>query len=191
MDPLILASGSPRRSELLHQMDISFQIQKSNIEENLPPHIHPQEAVILLSSQKAEDVASQFPAYFVLGADTVVSIEQEILGKPSHAKEAYSMLEKLSGTTHQVYTGVSIVVGNRTHSFYERTDVTFWELSEQDITLYIESEEPFDKAGGYGIQGKGAYFVKEIKGDYYNVMGLPLSRTIRELKKMGFSFKQS
>lgn len=186
MKPLILASGSPRRSELLKQMDIPFEIHKSGVSEDLPPHIHPQDAVIELSSRKALDVASQYPDYFVLGADTVVSIQKEILGKPHDQDAAISMLKKLSGATHQVYTGVTIVTKGSVHSFFEATDVTFWELSEQDIKKYIESGEPFDKAGGYGIQGKGAYLVKEIKGDYYSVMGLPLSKTMRALKKCGF-----
>ncbi|MET3697387.1 septum formation protein [Bacillus oleivorans] len=186
MKPLILASGSPRRSELLKQMNIPFEIHKSGVSEDLPPQIYPQDAVIELSSRKALDVAAKFPDYFVLGADTVVSIQNEILGKPHNQDEAISMLKKLSAATHQVYTGVTIVAEGSVHSFYDVTDVTFWELSEQDINTYIESREPFDKAGGYGIQGKGAYLVKEIKGDYYSVMGLPLSKTIRALKKCGF-----
>ncbi|GAA0334007.1 Maf family protein [Bacillus carboniphilus] len=186
MNPLILASGSPRRSELLKQMDVSFQVHKSGADESLPPNIRPQDAVTELSSRKALEVASQYPNHFVLGADTVVSIQNEILGKPETEEEAFTMLKKLSDTTHQVFTGVTLVVNGQAHSFYEGTDVTFWTLSDEEIKQYIKTGEPFDKAGGYGIQGKGAYFVKEIKGDFYTVMGLPIAKTIRQLKQFGF-----
>ena len=119
----------------------------------------------------------------MLGADTIVTYESRILGKPSSEAEAKEMLQLLSGKTHEVYTGVAIIAKGQNSHFYERTEVTFWELTEEEIDTYIASKEPLDKAGSYGIQGKGSIFVQHIQGDYYSVVGLPISRLVRELKQ--------
>lgn len=186
MKNLILASSSPRRKELLKNLGISFEVSSSTIEEVIDPSLSPEEAVMSLAAQKAEDVAQHYPDSYVVGADTVVTKDSVILGKPVNADDAASMLRRLSDSTHSVLTGVAIVTGEKTNTFFVQTEVTFWPLTEIEIQDYIKSGEPFDKAGSYGIQGLGALFVKEIEGDYFSVVGLPVSTLIRELKKLGF-----
>jgi len=185
---LILASGSPRRKELLQQLHLPFSIQVSDLEETFNEQDSPENIVMLLALQKAQEVAKNHFSSYVLGADTVVVSEGRILGKPVDEQDAISTLQSLSGKTHQVMTGVAIIFGTNIVNFYERTDVTFWELTQSEIERYVKSGEPMDKAGSYGIQGLGAAFVKEIHGDYFSVVGLPLARTIRELRSIGFSF---
>ncbi|KAA0549242.1 septum formation inhibitor Maf [Bacillus sp. BGMRC 2118] len=186
MQHLVLASSSPRRKELLTNLRIPFDISASTIEEIIDPSHTPEEVVVSLASQKALDVARHYPDSIVVGADTIVVRDQNILGKPKNEDDAFQMLSMLSNATHHVLTGVALVKGGHVHSFYVDTEVTFWPLSQEDIKKYIQSKEPFDKAGSYGIQGLGAAFVKEIKGDYFSVVGLPVSTLIRELKKLGF-----
>ncbi|WP_102345405.1 Maf family protein [Bacillus sp. Marseille-P3661] len=184
MKKLILASGSPRRKELLEKANIPFEIIISKVDETFDPNEGPDEIVKSLALQKAEDVSKHQPEdAVVLGADTIVTFEDQILGKPKDKDEAKKMLQLLSGKEHVVYTGVAIVTKGNRSAFYEPTKVTFWELEESEIDQYIESGEPFDKAGAYGIQGLGALLVKRIEGDYFSVVGLPISRTVRELKK--------
>ncbi|MRX71427.1 septum formation inhibitor Maf [Bacillus lacus] len=183
---LVLASGSPRRKEILENVGLSFTIAVSDIEEIIEEGASPSEAVSSLAAQKAQSIADRFQHSFVIGADTVVVLDGVILGKPRDKEEAFSMLSGLSGSTHSVLTGVCLMQGSRTVSFYESTSVTFYELSETEIRSYIESGEPMDKAGAYGIQGLGSLLVKELHGDYFSVVGLPVARTIRELKKFGF-----
>lgn len=185
---LILASGSPRRKELLQQLHLPFSIQVSDLEETFNEQDSPENIVMLLALQKAQEVAKNHFSSYVLGADTVVVSEGRILGKPVDEQDAISTLQSLSGKPHQVMTGVAIIFGTNIVNFYERTDVTFWELTQSEIERYVKSGEPMDKAGSYGIQGLGAAFVKEIHGDYFSVVGLPLARTIRELRSIGFSF---
>jgi septum formation protein len=185
MKTFILASGSPRRKELLLQSHFSFSIETSNVEEIVDERQSPAEVVQQLALQKAKDVWSKNDQAIVLGADTVVAFHGDILGKPSDEQEARTMLQKLSGHTHSVYTGVAICSSHEMETFYEKTDVEFYSLSEEEITMYIRSGEPFDKAGSYGIQGFGAFLVKRIVGDYFTVVGLPLARTIRELRRRG------
>ncbi|WP_246940850.1 Maf family protein [Bacillus pinisoli] len=187
MQHLVLASSSPRRKELLTNLGITFDVLSSSIEETIDPSVTPEETVLSLAEQKAMDVAKQYPSSYVVGADTIVVYDSQILGKPKDEQDAKHMLRMLSGNTHYVLTGVSIVVNGQPSSFYVRTDVTFWPISEDEISQYIESREPFDKAGSYGIQGLGSLFVKEIKGDYFSVVGLPISRLKRELAKIGFT----
>lgn len=182
MKQLILASGSPRRKELLTQAQLTFTISTSSISEQIDEPMSPKQVVETLASQKAKDVFNHNQDSIVIGADTVVAINDTILGKPSDAKEARQMLTMLSGNTHEVYTGVAIVSSEHSLIFHEKTLVTFWDLTLSEINKYIESGEPFDKAGSYGIQGLGALFVKEIQGDYYNVVGLPLAKTVRNLR---------
>lgn len=182
MKPLILASGSPRRKELLQQVKLSFEVKVSTIEETFNPMLNPEEIAMDLALQKAEDIAKDNRESIIIGADTIVVHDGLVLGKPKDVDDAEYMLKMLSGNTHYVITGVAIVSGNRRVTFHGKTAVTFWELTDEEIDYYIQSGEPMDKAGSYGIQEVGALFVKEIHGDYFSVVGLPLSRTVRELK---------
>lgn len=207
MSMIILASGSPRRKELLEQIGLEFEICPAKGEEIVTKTI-PGDVVVELSRQKAEEIAGGIAAYLengvpipfreaagkqdilVIGADTVVAYGDRILGKPKDEADAREMLTMLSGQTHSVYTGVTIVflsADGRTgeHSFYEKTDVTMYPMSEQEILRYIATGEPMDKAGSYAIQGKCAIYVKEIRGDYNNVVGLPIARLYQELLALG------
>ena len=181
MSPILLASGSPRRKELLTLLDIPFKTFSTDIDESIPPELDAVEAVEQLAFRKANAAFLTHKDQVVIGCDTIVVLDGAILGKPADHEEAYRTLSKLSGNTHLVYTGVCIMSEGKTICFHEKTSVTFWKLTDTDINKYIESGDPFDKAGSYGIQGKAALFVKEIKGDYYNVVGLPISRLAREL----------
>ncbi|MCY8505710.1 Maf family protein [Bacillus atrophaeus] len=179
---LILASQSPRRKELLNLLQLPYSIIVSQVEEKLNRNLSPEENVQWLAKQKAEAVAKDYPDAVVIGADTIVCVDGECLGKPQDKEDAADMLRRLSGRNHVVLTAVSIQSHDHSETFYETTEVTFWPLSEEDIWTYIETKEPMDKAGAYGIQGKGALFVKKIDGDYYSVVGLPISKTMRVLK---------
>lgn len=182
---LVLASESPRRQELIQLLGLRAEIHPSGIAEDVT-EADPSLLVQKLAFQKAEDVAKQYPKdYLVIGADTVVFFEDRILGKPKNEEDAYRMLSALSGRTHRVYTGVSLHFQGKKMGFYEKTEVQFVRLTEREIWDYIESKEPMDKAGAYGIQGRFAPFVKGIAGDYYNVMGLPLARLYQALKFLG------
>ena len=182
---LVLASASPRRQELIQLLGLRAEIHPSGIAEDVT-EADPSLLVQKLAFRKAEDVAKQYPKdYLVVGADTVVFFEDRILGKPKSEEDAYRMLSALSGRTHQVYTGVSLHFQGKKMGFYEKTEVQFARLTEREIWDYIESKEPMDKAGAYGIQGRFAPFVKGIAGDYYNVMGLPLARLYQALKFLG------
>ncbi|MGE7601041.1 Maf family protein [Peribacillus sp. NPDC097675] len=184
MQSLILASSSPRRKELLQFLQIPFESMNSNVDEDIEENMQAEDAVQELAVRKAEAIASRYPDSWVIGSDTVVVLEGEILGKPANHADGKRMLEMLSGKTHEVYTGVAILFGEHRRIFAVKTEVTFWELSESDIERYLDSGEPFDKAGSYGIQGLGSLLVKQINGDYFSVVGLPISRLARELKTM-------
>ena len=182
---LILASASPRRRELLSLITADFTVIPAKGEEaadkTLPPHLLVQE----LAKQKAEEVAAAHPTDTVIGADTLVFLGTEIMGKPTDAADAKRMLTLLSGNTHTVITAVSVAQnGKPVKTFAEETKVEFFSLAEEEITAYIATGEPMDKAGAYGIQDKGALLVKGITGDYYNVMGLPVGRLYREIKPL-------
>ncbi|EAO55697.1 Septum formation protein Maf [Bacillus thuringiensis serovar israelensis ATCC 35646] len=183
MKKIILASGSPRRKELLELASIPFEIVVSEVEETIGAYSSPSDIVMSLALQKASAVAENNSDHIVLGADTIVTYESRILGKPSNEDEAKEMLQLLSGKTHEVYTGVAIISKEKTVTFYERTEVTFWELTEEEIDTYVTSKEPLDKAGSYGIQAKGSIFVQNIQGDYYSVVGLPMHVSLRELNQ--------
>ncbi|KPL19752.1 MAG: hypothetical protein AMJ92_01885 [candidate division Zixibacteria bacterium SM23_81] len=185
-DELILASGSPRRFNLLKQVGIPFRQVVSEISEDREAPEEPQAHVLELSRRKAEDVAERLSSGVVLGADTVVVLDGHILGKPSDVQEAIEMLRRLSNRTHQVYTGLTLidVAGDVSASRVERTEVTFRELSEDEIAAYVSTGEPLDKAGAYGIQGKGALLVSAINGCYYNVVGLPLAKLMEMLHRL-------
>jgi len=183
---IILASGSPRRKELLEQIHLPFTVETSEVEEIVPHEMNPEQTVMYLASIKAKAVAEKRTNHLVIGADTVVVLDGRILGKPRNRDHAREMLMNLSGKTHTVYTGVAIIQEKQETSFFEKTDVTFWELEQEEIEGYLDSGEPFDKAGAYGIQGIGAVLVKEIKGDYFSVVGLPIAALYHRLKEMGY-----
>ena len=182
MDTIILASGSPRRRELLEQAGIPFEVIVSNAEEVITK-TDPGEIVEELSFCKAQAVAQQYTDRLVLGADTVVVLDGQILGKPKDTEDARRILNSLQGREHQVYTGVTLIFGDRVHSFYEKTDVFIYPMTEQEIEAYIQSGDCMDKAGAYGIQSQFAIHIQGIKGDYYNVVGLPIGRLWQELKE--------
>ncbi len=201
MKNIILASQSPRRKELLAQAGFEFEIITSDVDERIT-HTKPSHIAEGLACQKAEDVFSKVIEKYgadwaedclVIGADTIVAIEDRILGKPKDRVDACEMMKLLSGKTHQVYTGVSVVTTSQEgdsnpyiYTFHECTDVTFYEITDEEINEYLGAgDEWTDKAGAYGIQGTvGAKFVKELKGDYNNVVGLPIARLYQELKSM-------
>ncbi len=189
MKKIILASGSPRRKKLLEQLNFQFDIIVSNVEETAEQQNSPQEIVQDLASRKAEEVSSRSSDALVIGADTIVVLDDEILEKPENESEAIKMLRKLSGRTHHVLTGVALLKVDtpqnivEQHAFCEQTTVTFGEIDESDIKTYVKTGSPMDKAGGYGIQDDfGAIFVKGINGDYYNVVGFPLYSFYRTMK---------
>jgi tetrapyrrole methylase family protein/MazG family protein len=178
---LILASQSPRRKELLESAGFKFEVVPAKGAETIPENTSPCEVAMHLARQKAVEVSklysSSYPNCAVIGADTIVYCDGDFLEKPADKADAFSMLKRLSGRKHCVYTGVAV----NDYCFYEKTEVTFHDLSDNEINDYIETGEPFDKAGAYGIQEKGMLLVKSIKGDFYNVMGLPISRLTRVL----------
>lgn len=180
MNKIILASASPRRKKLLQQINLSFQVQPSLIDESFDSTLSADQNVQQLALRKSKDVATQFKDALVIGADTIVVLNDQILTKPANHKEARNMLMQLSGQTHQVYTGVGLCKVNDhnitdTITFMEKTEVVFGDLNPEDIDTYVSDGSPMDKAGGYGIQDDfGAIFVKQIKGDFYNVVGFPL-----------------
>ena len=181
---LILASSSPRRKELLEMLKIPFQVKVSYAEETYQNGMEPQEIVMELARIKSTAIAETNRDSVVIGADTIVVMDGDILGKPKNTEEAISMLTRLSGSVHQVYTGVAILKGQDSILFYEKTDVEFWTLDKEEIEQYVLTGESFDKAGSYGIQGYGSLLVKRIQGDYFTVVGLPISRLKRELAKL-------
>ncbi|MCL2637279.1 MAG: Maf family protein [Oscillospiraceae bacterium] len=181
---LILASASPRRSELLRNAGFEFKVIPAENDE-IVPKLKPEAAAVLTAESKALEVAAKYQSDVVLAADTIVFINGEIMNKPENEADAFRMLSILSSARHTVITAVCIIHGSKTRSFYGRTSVEFNKLSDSEIKAYIKTGEPFDKAGAYGIQEKGALLVKGIRGDFFNVMGLPLARTAQELKKFG------
>ena len=191
MKNIILASASPRRRELLDTVGIPFSVCPSQGEEQIRGS-SPKEVVEELSEQKAREVFLKTSGeVLVIGADTVVAAEGNILGKPKNRKEAIQMLKKLQGASHEVYTGVTMLSrdenGEQQKTFHVMTAVEFYPMSEEEIESYVETGEPMDKAGAYGIQGKAGIFVKEIRGDYNNVVGLPVARLYQELKQIGMN----
>ncbi|MCL2077539.1 MAG: Maf family protein [Oscillospiraceae bacterium] len=181
---LILASNSPRRQKLLKSAGYKFKVIPAEGEEMLPP-LNPERAAVEIAKVKALEIAEKNPDCIILAADTIVVSGGEILGKPVNCDDAFRMLKALSGARHTVITGVFILKGVSSRSFFGRTSVEFHVLSDYEITSYIKTGEPFDKAGAYGIQEKGALLVKGIRGDYFNVMGLPLARTAIVLREFG------
>jgi len=198
---IVLASASPRRKELLELVGIEFEIWPSDKEEVITSK-NPKDICTQLSRTKALDVASQIRTYneshkdlttetdiLVIGADTIVAKGDEVFGKPVDEADAVRMLRELSGCTHSVFTGVTLVFMSREgrvgeHTFFEETKVTFYPLDDEEIEEYTATGDALDKAGAYGIQTKSAAFVKSVDGDFYNVVGLPVARLLREIKKI-------
>lgn len=186
MKRMILASGSPRRKELLQMLEVSFEVLVSDTKEVITKN-EPAEVTKELSYQKAMAVARQVEEGIIIGADTVVSIDGKILGKPADKEEAREMIYKLQGKSHMVYTGVTVIAKSgdmvSASSFAEGTKVNVAPMTENEIEAYISTDEPYDKAGAYGIQGLFGKFIEGIEGDYFNVVGLPVHRLYEELKK--------
>ncbi|MDE6924054.1 MAG: Maf family protein [Acetatifactor sp.] len=198
---IILASASPRRRELLEQIGLSFEVMTSHVEEKISSS-EPDRVVEELSRGKAKAVAEEpvrdreaaaEGALLVIGADTVVALDGAILGKPADAEDAFRMLERLQGREHEVYTGVTLLYraagasGWTVRSFHERTCVHFYPMTEAEISEYVDTGDPLDKAGAYGIQGFCARYVRGIEGDYNNVVGLPVGRLYQEIKELSES----
>ena len=184
---LILASASPRRKELLGKIGLEFDIIPAKGEEVITQTL-PWEVVKELSYQKAKEIADmQIEECIVIGSDTIVAKDEMIMGKPADEADAFRMLSEISGNVHQVYTGVTLIrtgADPKVITFAEKTDVYLYPMSEKEIKAYIETKDPMDKAGAYGIQGDFAIHVKGIKGDYYNVVGLPIGKVYQELKQL-------
>lgn len=183
MKDIILASASPRRRELLQLAGVKFSVDVADADETLEDGILPENAVKELATKKARAVFEKHPDSVVIGADTVVSINGKILGKPKDYDEASKMLNELSGEVHCVFTGVCIISQEKEIVFSQKTEVEFYPLTQSEIDAYINSGDCFDKAGGYGIQTNGCVLVKGINGDYFNVVGLPVAETVRALKE--------
>ncbi len=182
---IILASKSPRRLELMNFLPFDFISLSKEVNEEVLEALSPEENVMLLADKKAQAVALDHQDHIVIGCDTlVVAPNKKILGKPKDKEDAVRMLQMLSGNVHEVYSGVSMRWHQKemVNNFYQVTLVRMKELTYDEILSYIESKEPFDKAGAYGIQGKGALFIEEIQGDYYNIVGFPLCKIYKELK---------
>lgn len=185
---IILASASPRRKEILENTKLKFDIIKSDIDEIILEKEAPIQAVMRLAFEKSMDIASKNEDDLIIAADTVVVLDENILGKPKDKEEAYNMIRSLSGRTHEVITGISLVNLGLSKKIidYVVSTVKFKELSDEDIKDYIHTNESLDKAGAYGIQGYGAMLVEKIEGDYFNIVGLPISK-LRDLLKKHFS----
>lgn len=185
---IILASGSPRRREILANTNAKFDVLTSDVDERIFKFEEPTQLVLRLAFEKCMDIAINNPESLVIGADTIVVLDNEILGKPRNEDEAFDMLSKLSNREHQVITGMSIVniENNKKIVDYTISNVKFKNLTDQDIRDYISTGECLDKAGSYGIQGYGALLVKEIQGDYFNIVGLPISK-LSDILKANFN----
>ena len=180
---LILASGSPRRRELLSLYTTDFTVCVSDFDESAVTADTPAQLVEKLACGKCLAVAKAHPDAVVIGCDTVVDVEGEVFGKPHSVEDAKRMLRALSGTTHAVHTGVCVARGGRTEHFVDSCRVTFFPISEEEIDRYAATEEPYDKAGAYAIQGRAALWLDRIEGDYYTIMGLPVSRTAQLVER--------
>lgn len=180
---IVLASKSPRRKQLLKQIKLPFDTRTENVDESTVLTKDPKKRVKQLAMLKNEAVSFQADNEIIISADTVVSFQNKIFGKPHNEAQAYQMIKTFSGNIHDVYTGVMIRSKDNHMTFVEHTEVEFWPLDEKEIRKYIKTSEPYDKAGAYGIQSLGALFVKRIIGDYYNVVGLPIAKMMQQLKK--------
>ncbi len=181
---LILASASPRRKELISLISKEVKIYPADVDENFSSEMSVESVPEMLAVKKAKAVSKLFPEDTVIGSDTSVIVDGEILGKPKDGDDARRMLRLLSGKTHKVITGCAIFKNGRSISFSETTEVTFYPLTDEEIDNYIATDEPSDKAGAYGIQGYGSLLIKGINGDYFNVVGLPVAKLNKALKRI-------
>jgi septum formation protein len=183
---LILASASPRRRELLRSVGLNFKTIPAHVDEDYSEGENPQQHVRRLAQEKAQLIAQKYPRAWVLGADTIVVIDGLILGKPKNKTQAKEMLKKLSGREHKVFTGFTLTqaASKVSRSDIVQSMVKFKKIGAAELNWYIACDEPYDKAGGYALQGKGAYFIKSIRGSYTNVIGLPLCEVLETLKKL-------
>jgi len=182
---IILASKSPRRQELLKLMDIEFRVVLKEVDESYPEELKPEEIAVYIAEKKAKAFDETVTDEIVLTADTIVCVNNQILGKPENEEHAIEMLQTLSGRMHQVITGVCLLYKHRYHSFYDVSEVFFGELSDEEIICYVQQYKPFDKAGSYGIQERiGLIGIERINGSYTNVVGLPTEKLYRELMKL-------
>ena len=179
---LVLASKSPRRSEILKNAGIDFVVRVADADETIPVGTNPEDAVVFLAARKAMAV-ERAEDETVLGADTVVVLDGEILGKPKDRDDAFNMIKRLSGRVHSVFTGVCAIGNGISMTFAEETKVEFYKLTDEEINTYINTDEPYDKAGAYGIQGLASKFIRAIEGDYFNVVGLPISAIYQKILK--------
>jgi septum formation protein len=186
---LILASGSPRRLQLLEMLGIPCRVVVPNVDETLRTSEEPEAYVVRLARAKAAMVAAQEPSELVLGADTSVVVRGEVLGKPGSPEEAAVMLGKLAGRSHHVMTGVALASGDRVEHALDVTDVTFRAIDPMTIESYVQTGEPMDKAGAYAVQGRGAALIEAIRGDFYGVMGLPLRLVLELLERFGHPYR--
>ncbi len=190
MKRVILASASPRRVELLLGCGFEVIVCPSNAEENYDRDTPPDEVVTLLSARKAEEVAKKYPDEFVIAADTIVVSDNKILEKPIDRNDAFLMISTLSGKTHSVYTGVCIMHKGEQRSFYDKSDVSFYELSADTIERYLDVANYSDKAGAYAVDEEAMMFIRRIEGSFATVKGLPVSRLIRELQSFALQFSE-
>lgn len=183
MNKIILASGSPRRKELIETLKIPFSVIVSDIDENIDENANLVDEIEKLSYKKALAVFKDHKDAVVIGADTIVVHNNEVLGKPKTEENAIKMLNKIQGDWHEVITAVSIISVKQSETFSVVSRVHFYPMDDEEIKLYVNSKEPLDKAGAYAIQGEGSRYIKEIKGDYYSIMGLPISELYHRIKK--------
>jgi septum formation protein len=187
MASFILASGSPRRKQLLEWAEVDFEILVQPTDESFPAHLSPAEAAVHIAAGKAAAVQNFLKTpYPIIAADTIVVLDGEIIGKPKDREDAIAILKKLSGSTHTVITGVVVCTAEKQVSFSDATEVEFHPLTEQQISFYVDKYKPYDKAGAYAIQEWiGVVGIKRVSGDFYNVMGLPVSRVVQKLREFG------
>lgn len=184
MKKIILASSSPRRRELLQTAGLEFEIDVKEVDESIPEGTLPAEAAKITAAKKAAAVAGTHKNDIVIGADTIVVAGGKILGKPKDEADAEAMLKMLSGIEHEVITGVCILCGETSQSFAQISKVKFYDLTDDEIKSYVATREPMDKAGAYGIQGRGCTLVERIEGDYFNIVGLPVAEVYRRINKL-------
>jgi septum formation protein len=187
LQPIILASSSPRRHEILSRLGLSFTIDSADVDESVDENLLPGQAAQILALRKAQTVASYYAQGLIIAADTIVAVDGKVLGKPSDSSDALAMLLTLQGREHHVYSGFAVidVATRRYEAGYEQTAVVFRPIDEAEARSYVATGEPMGKAGSYAIQGLGAVFVKEIHGDYFNVVGLPVFKLAQVLKTFG------
>lgn len=186
MRDIILASASPRRREIMDKLHVRYRVVVSNVSERMPETGSPEEKIRAVAYQKADAVFAEHPEELIVAADTVVEIDGEILGKPHSMSQARKMLEKLSGRTHRVITALVMRSAELNYSAVDVTAVTFAPLESEEIERYIQTREPYDKAGAYAIQGWASVFITAICGNYYTVMGLPLPLVYQKLRELGY-----